>query len=267
MVEQDNRALSIIPPADMSHELHGLVDTVSLRVGAQDEQEEQPASSALVVRAEAMGYVYAAWNPLFPDLVKIGATMRAFPYLRVQELSSWAGLPEPFQLVASIPTPEPFALERTLHDFYASVRKYGRKKEFFLLSREEVCYQFHVRSMQVSRVGGDVGKQKGSEVSKKKQKIESDVIRQRVLFSMKVKEFVRDHIQFSGNGSFKCLTTKTMYDAFQIYNHVEQFSEMNFIHFSLEVAKHLKEMLPGARHTKTNHSNGYIGVQLRDHVE
>jgi hypothetical protein len=90
---------------------------------------------------EIKGYVYAAWNPLFADMVKIGATTRQ-PYIRVAELAS-SGVPEPFQLVASIPCINPFKLEHKIHQHYASVRKYGRKKELFELSRDTVVDYFH----------------------------------------------------------------------------------------------------------------------------
>jgi hypothetical protein len=143
-------------PSDFSSQhpdFEKLVDKLSCNVGACD--EEPPACASSVVVSGQAGYVYAAWNPMFPDLIKIGATMRSSPYIRVRELSSCAGVPEPFQLVASIPTSDPFALERTIHAFYASSRRYGRKKEFFMLSREDVVYHFHVRSLEA--VGGGSG--------------------------------------------------------------------------------------------------------------
>ena len=82
------------------------------------------------------GFVYAAWNPLFAGLIKIGATMRT-PQIRLRELSG-AGVPEPFELVASIPSTNPFKLEREIHKRFVDVRKYGCKKEFFTLTRDEV---------------------------------------------------------------------------------------------------------------------------------
>ena len=93
-----------------------------------------------------IGYVYAAWNPLFKDLIKIGATKRDHPYARVLELSG-TSVPEPFQLVAAIPCQHPFVLERAIHSYFHSVRKYGRRKEFFLVSREEIVEHFHLRSV------------------------------------------------------------------------------------------------------------------------
>ena len=86
------------------------------------------------------GYVYAAWNPLFQDLIKIGATMRT-PQIRVRELSS-TGVPEPFQVIASVPSTNPFTLEREVHAHFASARKYGTKKEFFLLDQDQVVSYF-----------------------------------------------------------------------------------------------------------------------------
>ena len=95
-----------------------------------------------------IGYVYAAWNPVFADLIKIGATMRRTPYIRLKELSG-TGVPEPFQLIAYIPSKTPFALEREIHSHFNSVRKYGRKKEFFTISRSEIVEHFHIRSMNL----------------------------------------------------------------------------------------------------------------------
>ena len=157
----------ILVPSNFSSEhpdFEKLVDDLSCNVGGCD--EEPSASCLSLVACGQAGYVYAAWNPLFPDLIKIGATMRASPYLRVRELSSCAGVPEPFQLVASIPTPDPFALERTIHAFYASARKYGRRKEFFMLSRDNVVYHFHVRSLEA--MGSCSGVSSGEERAKKR---------------------------------------------------------------------------------------------------
>jgi chromosome segregation ATPase len=89
-------------------------------------------------------------------------------------------------------------------------------------------------------------------------------VNQRETYSMKVKEFIQNHIQPADQGNHKCLGTKTIYHAFQAHNDADEFAEMNFIHFSLEVAKHLTEIFPAARHKKTNQTKGYIGVQLNE---
>ena len=96
---------------------------------------ESKGSETMVI-----GYCYAIWNSLFADLIKIGMTRRT-PEIRVRELSG-AGLPEPFEIVAILPCTNPFKMERAIHAHYASIRKYGKKKEFFTLSRTEVAVYF-----------------------------------------------------------------------------------------------------------------------------
>ena len=105
---------------------------------AEFEQDLQAKELAIMCDACAQGfqptgYVYVAWNGLFGHLLKIGATMRT-PQIRLRELSG-AGVPEPFELVSYIQTPNPFALEKTIHQHFASIRKYGRRKEFFTMTR------------------------------------------------------------------------------------------------------------------------------------
>ena len=94
-------------------------------------------------RAEAatpIGYVYAARNALFGHLLKIGATMFT-PEKRLRELSS-TGVPEPFELVAFIQSTNPFALEKAIHRHFSNVRTYGRRKEFFTLTCDELIVYF-----------------------------------------------------------------------------------------------------------------------------
>ena len=93
-----------------------------------------------------VGYVYVAKNRFFGPLHKIGATMRT-PQIRVRELAG-AGVPEPFEIVASIPSTNPFALEREIHAHYDSVRKYGMKKEFFLVDEDDVVAYFHALAVR-----------------------------------------------------------------------------------------------------------------------
>ena len=111
-----------------------------------------------IVPYQSVGYVYAAWNPLFEGLIKIGATMRQNPLIRVTELSKSAGIPEPFQLIASIASKDPFTLEKEIHRHYGNVRKYGKRKEFFVINRVDIVEQFHLRTvnsfmMQTPRKG------------------------------------------------------------------------------------------------------------------
>ena len=93
------------------------------------------------------GYVYAWWNPRFPDLMKIGATLRT-PQIRARELSG-TGIPEPFAVIAEYACVNPFKIERQIHEHYLAVRKYGKKKEFFTLSPFEVIQHFNMLKEQV----------------------------------------------------------------------------------------------------------------------
>lgn len=109
--------------------------------------ENEWQHEALLIAEEAAsthklitGYVYALWNPLFPDLLKIGATFRT-PELRSRELSR-TGLPESFHVVSELHCTNPFKTEREVHLHYAHVRKYGKKKEFFTLTPTEIMDHF-----------------------------------------------------------------------------------------------------------------------------
>ena len=89
---------------------------------------------------QVFGYVYVARNALFGHLLKLGATMRT-PARLLRELSG-ASAPEPFELVAYAQSPNPFALERTIRAHFAEVRTYGRRREFFALTREAAVAYF-----------------------------------------------------------------------------------------------------------------------------
>ena len=112
-----------------------------------DALEDKWEHESLLILEESMaemkviyGYVYALWNPLFPDLVKIGATFRT-PQIRAHELSG-TGMPEPFEVVTKLKCRNPFKMERGLHKHYLSVRKYGKRKEFFMITTLEAIKQF-----------------------------------------------------------------------------------------------------------------------------
>jgi hypothetical protein len=114
-----------------------------------DALEEKWAHESLLMMEESMaemkiiyGYVYALWNPLFPDLVKIGATFRT-PQIRAHELSG-TGMPEPFEVVTKLKCRNPFKMERELQKHFLSVRKYGKKKEFFMITPMEAIKHFNL---------------------------------------------------------------------------------------------------------------------------
>lgn len=86
------------------------------------------------------GFVYAATNPLFPHVVKIGQTGQRQPQTRVKALST-AGLPVEFTLVGSAWFPDRHWAEAELHRMFRS-RHAG--KEFFRVlpdrALRQICY-------------------------------------------------------------------------------------------------------------------------------
>ena len=125
--------------------VHPHILAIRKRVAALENKWRRQDLEALCEAQETgepvVGYVYAARNPLFAHLRKIGATMRT-PEIRLRELAN-AGVPEPFELVASLPSTNPFRLEREIHAHFATARTYGKKKEFFAVSSEEIIALFH----------------------------------------------------------------------------------------------------------------------------
>ncbi len=96
--------------------------------------------NAVIEQKPITGYVYALWNPFFTDLLKIGATFRTSA-IRARELSG-TGMPEPFVVVAQLECRNPFGMEREIHKHFDGVRRYGKKKEFFTLTSDEVIQHF-----------------------------------------------------------------------------------------------------------------------------
>jgi hypothetical protein len=53
-----------------------------------------------------------------------------------------SSVPEPFTILISVSTSDPFGLETLVHRHFCKSRKYGRKKEFFVTPREEIVEFF-----------------------------------------------------------------------------------------------------------------------------
>ena len=93
-----------------------------------------------------IGYSYAAINLCLGDPIpiKIGATMKDSPFHRLKELSSC--LPQSFELLACVPSTDPFAVEKLTHAHFAEFRikkkSTGKNTEFFMVSKEVVCEYF-----------------------------------------------------------------------------------------------------------------------------
>jgi hypothetical protein len=104
------------------------------------QQDQQCKSNTRV------GYAYAAFNTCLGDPVpiKMGATMKDSPYERLKELSRC--LPQSFELLACVPSTDPFAVEKMVHAhferFRIKKRSTGRSTEFFMVNKDEVCKFF-----------------------------------------------------------------------------------------------------------------------------
>ena len=110
---------------------------------------EEQKSVSMHEQVPRHGFVYAAWNQLFPDLIKIGATHRDTPFARLKELSG-SNVPRPFELVACLPSKDPFAMEKNIHSYFnsARIKKGTRYCEFFRLSREMVSEYFSSKMLE-----------------------------------------------------------------------------------------------------------------------
>jgi hypothetical protein len=86
----------------------------------------------------ATGGVYFAWSDCL-GCMKIGATRREDPGLRLRELSRH--VTSPFRLAAWLPTPTPFRLEARAHAHFAAqrIRAAGAGTEFFRIGDAEAA--------------------------------------------------------------------------------------------------------------------------------
>jgi len=111
----------------------------------EEEVNWMQANQQCIVKTK-IGYAYAAINTCLGDPVpiKMGATMRDSPYHRLKELSRC--LPQSFELLACVPSTDPFAVEKMVHahfeKFRITRRSSGRSTEFFMVSRDVVCQFF-----------------------------------------------------------------------------------------------------------------------------
>ena len=85
------------------------------------------------------GGVYFAWSNCL-NCMKIGATRREDPQLRLREISRY--VTTPFELIAWAPTSIPFRLEKVAHRYFKeeqiNTRGSGAGTEFFCISAADV---------------------------------------------------------------------------------------------------------------------------------
>ena len=222
------------------------IQTILDRISELDEED---SSLLALVPYSPIGYVYAAWNPLFQDLIKIGATMRQSPYTRVKELST-SGVPEPFQLVASISCKDPFALERTIHAHYDSVRKFGRKKEFFMISRDEVVDFFHAKSIEEAFMV-----KRPNTYTKRKHRRSLDTNH---VFLQSVESFIKARLTLEPRAFVPATAIKTTF----LLDYAGHTPSDKFIFQAIK--RHIQEIFKGsAIYMKSAQPRGYKGIALK----
>ena len=126
------------------------------KLSEQWELENKAAEEAARASGERLlGECYLAWNPCFTRYVhKVGGTSR-LAIFRVNELSR-TSVPEPFQLIASFQCFEPFAMEKRIHSHFAAARRWGRRNEFFEITRKDALAYFEEMRREAMReaIGG-----------------------------------------------------------------------------------------------------------------
>ena len=109
--------------------------------------EEERGAVEAAADGRVFGYCYLAWNPCLPwGMHKIGATA-ATPYERLRSLSR-TSVPEDFQLLACFACWNPFQVEKRIHAHFASSRKYGERKEFFVAPRAALIAYFNQMALE-----------------------------------------------------------------------------------------------------------------------
>ena len=81
------------------------------------------------------GWLYVITSPSLPGLVKLGATRRLNPTIRVKELSS-SSLPEPFHAHCFVFSDDCFELENNIHKYFDKERV-NPDREFFRIDPKE----------------------------------------------------------------------------------------------------------------------------------
>jgi hypothetical protein len=106
------------------------------RNNQRKELEELEENISKGILPTTTGGVYFAWSSCL-KCMKIGATRRDDPAIRLRELSRH--VTTPFVLMGWIPTPTPFRRESVAHRHFVSkrIRNAGAGTEFFHIGREE----------------------------------------------------------------------------------------------------------------------------------
>ena len=119
---------------------HNVATTLSCIIPYLKKTDEEFMTQAKLDNKWTFGYCYAAETKCLKGLFKFGCTTRSV-YKRLKTLSN-SSVPEPFTLVACVPTADPFGLEKQIHQHFAHARV-RHNREFFKLKRNDVVNFFH----------------------------------------------------------------------------------------------------------------------------
>ena len=128
----------VLYDARLANAIAVILENAELLLRKQDQCYVEQTQKAGVLH---IGYVYVAKTKCLRGLYKIGATFRTAGQ-RIEELSR-TSVPEPFMLVACVPTPDPFGLERKIHEYFAESRIHGKSTEFFKIKKQKILEYFH----------------------------------------------------------------------------------------------------------------------------
>ena len=119
---------------------HNVATTLSCIIPYLKKTDEEFMTQAKLDNKWTFGYCYAAETKCLKGLFKFGCTTLSV-YKRLKTLSN-SSVPEPFTLVACVPTADPFGLEKQIHQHFAHARVH-HNREFFKLKRGDVVDFFH----------------------------------------------------------------------------------------------------------------------------
>lgn len=109
------------------------------------------------IKNQRAGYLYIIDSPSLPDMIKIGATRRLNPAIRVKELSS-SSLPFPFKLRAFCFCEDVFDLENKMHEHFNSQRV-SPQREFFYVSLQEAVEILRNKFNKEIQIGANEGEE------------------------------------------------------------------------------------------------------------
>ena len=137
-VQPSNDQLSLVVYREFAHTQLQMIERIELDEDANRKRELLQIENGPQGMQESTGGVYFAWSDCL-NCMKIGATRRDSPLMRLREISSHTTTP--FTLIAWHLSPHPFRLEVAAHLHFRekriNIRGSGAGTEFFHISAAE----------------------------------------------------------------------------------------------------------------------------------